>query len=62
VISRALAGDDHVTISGFGRFDTQHYPSRRLHRFDDEGHYTVEERWIPVFRSSPALRRRIRRR
>ena len=62
VISRALADDDHVTISGFGRFDTQRYPSRRLHHFDDEGYYTVEARRIPVFRSSPALRHRIRRR
>jgi nucleoid DNA-binding protein len=60
VISRALADDDHVTISGFGRFDTQRYPARRLHRFDDEGYYTVEARRIPVFRSSAVLRRRLR--
>jgi DNA-binding protein HU-beta len=62
VISRALADGDHVTITNFGRFDTQCYPRRRLHRFDDEGYYTVEARRIPVFRSSAVLRRRIRRR
>jgi integration host factor subunit beta len=62
VISRALADGGHVTISGFGRFDTQRYPGRRLHRFDDEGYYNVEARRIPVFRSSAVLRRRLRRR
>jgi nucleoid DNA-binding protein len=61
VISRALASGDHVTVSGFGRFDTQRYPGRRLHRFDGQGQYTVAERWIPVFRSSKLLRRRLRR-
>ena len=59
-ISCALASGDHVTISRFGRFDTQHYPSRRLHCFDGQGQYTVEARRITVFRSSPALRRRLR--
>jgi DNA-binding protein HU-beta len=60
-ISRALASGDHVTISRFGRFDTQHYPSRRLHCFDGRGQYIVAERRIPVFRSSKLLRHRLRR-
>jgi integration host factor subunit beta len=60
-IASALASGDHVTISGFGRFDTQRYPGRRLHRFDGQGQYTVEERQIPVFRSSKLLRQKLRR-
>jgi integration host factor subunit beta len=59
-IAEALADGDHVVISGFGRFDLQTYPDRRLHRFDGPGHYRVEGRPVPAFRSSEALRRRVR--
>ena len=60
VIADALAKDDHVTISGFGRFDVQQYAGRKLHRFDRLGHYEVEGRRVPVFRSSELLRRQLR--
>ncbi len=60
VIAGALAEGDHVTISGFGRFDLQQYASRRLRRFDSLGHYEVEGRRVPVFRSSEQLRRQLR--
>jgi nucleoid DNA-binding protein len=62
VIAGALAEDDHVTISGFGRFDVQHYAGRKLRRFDGPGHYIVGDRRVPVFRSSELLRQRLRRR
>jgi nucleoid DNA-binding protein len=62
VIAGALAEDDHVTISGFGRFDVQHYAGRKLRRFDGPGHYMVDARRVPVFRSSERLRQRLRRR
>ena len=61
VITRALANGDHVTISGFGRFDVQQYAGRKLRRFDGEGHYEVKERRLPIFRSSKLLRQRLRR-
>jgi nucleoid DNA-binding protein len=57
----ALAEGDHVLLSGFGRFELQRYAGRRLRRFDGEGHYTVEDRTVPVFKSSAALRRRMRK-
>ena len=60
VLAGALAEGDHVTISGFGRFDVQQYAGRRLHRFDRRGHYEVESRRVPVFRSSERLRRQVR--
>ena len=60
VIAGALAEGDHVTISGFGRFDLQQYAGRKLHRFDSPGHYDVEGRQVPVFRSSELLRRQLR--
>jgi nucleoid DNA-binding protein len=60
VIAGALAEGDHVTISGFGRFDVQQYAGRRLHRFDRPGHYEVQGRRVPAFRSSELLRRQLR--
>jgi nucleoid DNA-binding protein len=60
VIAGALADGDHVMISGFGRFDVHEYAARRLHRFDQPGHYEVESRRVPVFRSSELLRRQMR--
>ena len=60
VITDALAEADHVIISGFGRFDVQHYPQRQLRRFDGPGHYEVEDRRVPVFRSSRLLRQKVR--
>jgi len=60
VIAGALAEGDHVTISGFGRFDLQPYAGRKLRRFDSPGHYKVEGRRVPVFRSSELLRRQLR--
>ena len=62
VIAGTLAEGDHVTISGFGRFDVQHYAGRKLRRFDGPGHYIVGDRQVPVFRSSELLRQRLRRR
>ena len=61
VITCALANGDHVTISGFGRFDVQHYAGRKLRRFEGKGHYEVKDRRVPVFRSSKLLRQRLRR-
>jgi nucleoid DNA-binding protein len=61
VITRALANGNHVTISGFGRFDVQQYAGRKLRRFDGEGHYEVKDRRVPIFRSSKLLRQRLRR-
>jgi DNA-binding protein HU-beta len=61
VIAQSLADGGHVTISGFGRFDVQQYAGRRLRRFNGEGHYEVEDRRVPVFRSSKLLRQRLRR-
>ena len=60
-ITRALVNGDHVTISGFGRFDVQQYAGRKLRRFDGEGHFEVKDRRVPVFRSSKLLRQRLRR-
>jgi DNA-binding protein HU-beta len=61
-ISCTLAEGGWVTLSGFGRFEVKPYPGRRLRRFGGDGHYTVEDRSVPVFKSSAALRRRLRRR
>ena len=61
VITCALDDGDHVTISGFGRFDVQQYAGRKLRRFDGEGYYEVKKRRVPIFRSSKLLRQRLRR-
>jgi DNA-binding protein HU-beta len=59
-IAEALASGDRVALSNFGRFEMQRYPARKLRRFDGLGHYKVDDRLVPVFRSSAALRRRLR--
>lgn len=59
-IEEALANGDSVILSDFGRFEMQTYPARRLHRFDGEGCYEAEQRLVPVFKPSAALRRRLR--
>lgn len=59
-VEAALAAGDRVTVSDFGRFEMQTYPARRLHRFDGGGHYEAEAHSVPVFKSSSALRRRLR--
>ena len=60
-IVQTLAEGDQVALSDFGRFSIRDYPGRELSRFGEQGHYKVESRPIPVFRSSQALRRRLRR-
>mgnify|MGYP002682694523 CR=1 FL=1 len=59
-IGEALAAGETVVISSFGRFEVRAYPGRRLRRFDGPGHYTGEDRRVPVFKSSAALRRRVK--
>jgi len=59
-IGEALAAGETVAISSFGRFEVRAYPGRKLRRFDGPGHYLVESRRVPVFRSSAVLRRRLR--
>ena len=61
-IAEALSDGEPVVLPNFGRFDLQHYSARTLRRFGEHGHYTVRGRWVPVFRSAPALRRRVRER
>ena len=60
-IAETLGGDGYVALSDFGRFSVQEYVGRRLSRFGLQGHYAVESRPIPVFKSSQVLRRRLRR-
>jgi nucleoid DNA-binding protein len=59
-ITEALTEGETVTVSDFGRFLVQCYPGRRLRRFDGTGSYMVEDRRVPVFRSSAALRRQLK--
>jgi len=60
-IAEVLAEGGYVALADFGRFETRRYPSRRLRRFDGGGHYTADDRPVPAFKSSAALRRRLRR-
>jgi nucleoid DNA-binding protein len=59
-IADALAEGGCVSLSDFGRFEVKPYPGRRLRRFDGDGHYTVDDRPVPAFKSSAALRRRVK--
>ena len=59
-IGEALAAGETVTIASLEHFEVRAYPGRRLRRFDGPGHYTVEDRQVPVFKPSAALRRRVK--
>lgn len=59
-VAEALEAGDSVAIADFGRFQVQRYAGRQLRRFAGEGYYRVGERAVPVFKSSAALRRRLR--
>ena len=59
-IAQALVAGETVALADFGRFEMQAYRGRKLRRFDGDGHYDVQARAIPVFKSSAALRRRVR--
>ena len=61
-VVESLAESDPVVLPNFGRFEAKLYPGRKLRRFGGDVHYTVEAHPIPVFKSSAALRRRLRRR
>ena len=60
IIAEVLAEGGCVALGDFGRFEAHHYPTRRLQRFGGKGHYTVDGRPVPVFKSSAALRRRVK--
>ena len=60
-IAEALEEGDYVALSDFGRFSVQEYAGRSLSRFGQQGHYVVESRRIPIFKSSKVLRERLRR-
>ena len=59
-IAEVLAEGGCVALSDFGRFEAHHCPTRRLRRFDGGGHYIVGDRSVPAFKSSAALRRKVR--
>ena len=59
-VAESLAEGEPVVLPNFGRFEAKLYPGRKLRRFGEDGQYTVQERWVPVFKSAPALRRRVR--
>jgi len=59
-VSETLSDGQSVVLPNFGRFDLQRYSGRTLRRFGEQERYIVQERSVPVFRSAPALRRRVR--
>lgn len=60
VIGDTLAAGESVTLADFGRFSPAYYPGRDLSRFGRPGQYPVQSRIIPTFKSSSALRRRMK--
>ena len=59
-VAESLADGEPVVLPNFGRFDLQRYSGRTLRRFGGDGHYTIEAHSVPVFKSSAALRRRVK--
>jgi nucleoid DNA-binding protein len=59
-IAEALTNGDETVIRSFGRFYTQTIPSYSIKRVRTGEPHLVESRPLPVFKSSKALRRRLR--
>ena len=60
VIADALVRGDSVIVRDFGRFTTQISPPYQIRLISTGAPHLVESRPLPVFRSSAALRRRLK--
>jgi DNA-binding protein HU-beta len=56
LISRALASGDHVTVSGFGRFDTVRRGTRTARHPRTGKLVTIAPTIVPRFRAEPAFK------
>lgn len=60
VIADAMASGDEVLLRSFGRFYTQVIPPYHIKLIQTGDARLVESRPLPMFRSSAALRRRLK--
>ncbi|MEM7299777.1 MAG: integration host factor subunit beta [Pseudomonadota bacterium] len=58
-VTDALASGDRVELRGFGAFSVKHRPARmgRNPRTGDQ--VSVEEKWVPFFKTGKELRERL---
>ena len=60
VIADALASGDSAALRSFGRFYTQVSPPYRIKLIQTGSPHLVQSRPLPMFRSSAALRRKLK--
>jgi nucleoid DNA-binding protein len=60
IIADALTNGDTVVLRDFGRFSTQVHPPYHIKQVGTGSPCLVESRPLPVFRSSAALRRKLK--
>lgn len=58
-ISKALADGNRVELRGFGAFSIKHRPARSGRNPRTGDSVSVEEKWVPFFKTGKELRERL---
>lgn len=58
-ISKALADGNRVELRGFGAFSVKHRPARSGRNPRTGESVSVEEKWVPFFKTGKELRERL---
>lgn len=58
-ISKALAEGNRVELRGFGAFSVKHRPARSGRNPRTGDSVSVEEKWVPFFKTGKELRERL---
>lgn len=58
-ISKALADGNRVELRGFGAFSVKHRPARSGRNPRTGDSVSVEEKWVPFFKTGKELRERL---
>lgn len=58
-VTEALANGDRVELRGFGAFSVKHRPARMARNPKTGTKVSVEEKWVPFFKTGKELRERL---
>ena len=60
-ITNTLADGNRVELRGFGAFSVKHRPARMARNPKTGSKVSVEEKWVPFFKTGKELRERLNR-
>lgn len=59
VLTSSLQRGEMVSLSGFGKFYIKHYPERKSYNPQTQQVFSLNERFLPVFKVSNTLKNKI---